>query len=344
MDSSATDLSSSLVQEVAATLTGGRVPEMYICSDGCSPAEEAIAEELLIDFSRLSSEYELEKLRYALSKWKCFQVVNHGIETEFLEKVLEVSRRFFALPLEEKKKSYGAAGMFNGYGNDGELWGNQTRNWNDRLYLRVKSNDPADLRFWPENPPDLSKTVDELADKIQAMPEIILKAMARSLGLDEDCFLKHNVLLDSTCIVKLNLYPQCPNPDKVFGFTPHSDGTLFTMLLQDREGLQVMANDRWFKAPIIPGALVVIVGDLIEIMSNGRIESTIHRVVTSLEKERVSVAMFYNPSTFEEIGPVDELVTDDRPVLYKKTSIMEYAQVHHEFIPKGKRPLLAFKL
>lgn len=104
----------------------------------------------------------------------------------------------------------------------------------------------------------------ELADKIQAMPETILKAMARSLDLQEDCFLKAHGL-DGGFLVKLNLYPQCPNPDHVLGFTPHSDGPTFTMLLQDEEGLEVMAKDRWFKVPIIPGALFINVGDIMEV-------------------------------------------------------------------------------
>lgn len=106
----------------------------------------------------------------------------------------------------------------------------------------------------------------ELVDKIQAMPEIILKAMARSLDLQEDCFVKNHGL-DGGFTFRLNLYPQCPSPDNVFGLKPHSDGTTFTMLLQDQEGLEVMANDRWLKVPIIPGALFFNVGDLMEVRS-----------------------------------------------------------------------------
>lgn len=79
-------------------------------------------------------------------------------------------------------------------------------------------------------------------------------------------------------------------------------------------------------------------------MSNGTIKSTIHRVVTNSEKERVSVAMFYSPSSFKEIGPVEELVTADRPEMYMKTTMIKYGQVYHDFNPKGKRTLSAFKL
>lgn len=79
-------------------------------------------------------------------------------------------------------------------------------------------------------------------------------------------------------------------------------------------------------------------------MSNGAIKSTLHRVVTNSEKERVSIAMFYNPSNFKEVGPVEELVTADRPKLYKTTNNMNYGQVYSECSLKGKRPLLAFRV
>ncbi|KAL8152992.1 hypothetical protein V2J09_010752 [Rumex salicifolius] len=163
------------------------------------------------------------------------------------------------------------------------------------------------------------------------------------VGELDDCFLKHHGS-DGGYTVKFNFYPRCPEPDRVLGINPHSDGSLFTMFLQDQEGLQIMANDCWFTIPVISGSIFVNVGNLMEIMSNGTIKSTLHRVVTNSNKERISTAMFYNPSSFKEIGPVDELVNDDRPELYKKTSIVEYEQVFREFNPKGKRTLLTFKL
>ena len=63
-------------------------------------------------------------------------------------KVLGVSKKFFALPPEEKKKWHGEAALFHGYGNDAVFSGNQPLNWSDRLYL------PADLGGLPENPPE----------------------------------------------------------------------------------------------------------------------------------------------------------------------------------------------
>ena len=47
-----------------------------------------------------------------------FQAINHGIEPAFLNKVREVTKKFFALPLEEKHKYAKQNGSNDGYGND----------------------------------------------------------------------------------------------------------------------------------------------------------------------------------------------------------------------------------
>lgn len=46
------------------------------------------------------------------------------------------------------------------------------------------------------------------------------------------------------------------------------------------------------------------VGDLLEIMSNGMFRSPWHRVVTQMDVERFSVALFYNPSPRTQIEPI----------------------------------------
>jgi hypothetical protein len=56
-------------------------------------------------------------------------------------------------------------------------------------------------------------------------------------------------------------------PDHVLGVKPHADGSSITFLLQDKEveGLQVLKDNQWFKVPIIPDALVINLGDQLEV-------------------------------------------------------------------------------
>ena len=99
------------------------------------------------------------------------------------------------------------------------------------------------------------------------MFEVILKAMARSLELREDCFLKDHGergLLET----RFAFYPPCSRPDKVYGVRPHSDRSFISMVLPDKnvpESLHILKDDKWFNVPVIPGALVVVLGDFAEV-------------------------------------------------------------------------------
>lgn len=92
-----------------------------------------------------------------------------------------------------------------------------------------------------------------------------MKAMAKSLNLQEDSFLKQ--CGDTNMFVRFNYYPPCKRPELVLGLKAHSDGSTITFLLQDEnvEGLQILRDNKWFKVPIIPDAFVVNIGDQAEV-------------------------------------------------------------------------------
>jgi isopenicillin N synthase-like dioxygenase len=96
--------------------------------------------------------------------------------------------------------------------------------------------------------------------------EVVLKGMARSLNLEDDCFLEQYGKR-STMTARFNYYPKCPRPDLVLGVKPHADGSGITILLQDKEveGLQFQKDNQWFKVPIISEALLINVGDQAEV-------------------------------------------------------------------------------
>lgn len=100
------------------------------------------------------------------------------------------------------------------------------------------------------------------------MTEVILKAMARSINLDENSFLDMHGE-KATLFARFNFYPPCPRPDAILGLKPHADGSALTVLLQDKqvEGLQFLKDNQWYRVPIIPEALVVNIGDQIEVIT-----------------------------------------------------------------------------
>ncbi|XLS98354.1 hypothetical protein HN51_041089 [Arachis hypogaea] len=271
------------------------------------------------------------------------QAINHGMSSSFLDKVREVSKQFFELPKEEKMIYAREPNDMEGYGSDIIYFRDQKLDWTDRIYLKVQPEEQRNFKVWPEKPNDFRTTVIEYTERLKLLNEVILKGMAKSLNLEEYCLLKECGDKD-TMLLRFNYYPPCPMADHVLGLKPHADGSTVTYLLQDKEvdGLQVLKDNRWFKVPIISDALLINVGDQVEIMSNGIFRSPIHRVVVNEEKDRLTIAMFFTPDSDKEIGPIEQLVNESRPKSY--TPVKNYTDIFFQYYQKGKRAIEASKI
>ncbi|GKV28159.1 hypothetical protein SLEP1_g37245 [Rubroshorea leprosula] len=289
-----------------------------------------------------SGEEELRKLKSALCSWGCFQATGHGIPIALLNKVRTVAREFFEQPMEEKKKYSKRVDEMQGYGGDPTPEQGQFLDWQDRLFLDVYPEDLKKPTFWPQNPKSFREVLEEYTIKIKMVTEMVSKAIAKSLQLEENCF--QNQLGEGAILnARFNYYSRCQRPEVVLGLKPHADGSAYTIILQDDvEGLQVLKGEQWFTVPTISDALLVLMGDQMEIMSNGIFKSPVHRVLTNSERGRISIAMFYSPEKNKEIGPEEGLVNEERPRLFKK--ITDYADVHWEYYQKGQRALHVAKV
>ncbi|GKV28160.1 hypothetical protein SLEP1_g37246 [Rubroshorea leprosula] len=297
----------------------------------------------IIDLSSFSSststsEEELQKLKSALCSWGCFQAIGHGIPCAILDKIRSVAKEFFEQPMEEKKKwSKSANPEMEGYGGDPAPEQGQSLNWQDRLFLSVYPEDMRMYKYWPENPKSFREVLEDYTIKMKMVTENVSKAMAQSLQLEENCF-QNQLGERATLSARFNYYSRCHKPQLVWGLRPHADGSAFTIILQDDvEGLQVLKEEQWFTVPTISNALLIILGDQMEIMTNGMFKSAVHRVVTNSERDRISVAVFYYPEKGKEIGPEEGLINEERPRLFK--NLTDYGDVHFQHYQRGMRAL-----
>lgn len=101
---------------------------------------------------------------------------------------------------------------------------------------------------------------------MKLLSESLLKAIATSLHLEENCFLDQ-CGERGMMVARFNFYPPCPRPDIVLGVKPHADGSAITLLLQDKdvEGLQVLKDDQWCRVPVVPYGILINVGDQVEV-------------------------------------------------------------------------------
>lgn len=342
-------LLSRRVQEISLN-DDEKPPPPYICRDELQEEEDDGAEKgnhptesspiPVVDvanfISSKSHPQELDELKAALSSWGCFQAIGHGISSSLLDEVRHVARKFFALPMDEKKKYEKKVADFEGYGGDPAPEEGQPLDWSDRIFLTVHPEHERKYQFWPTNPQSFRHVMVEYTDEMKRVTGVLSKAMAKSLNLEEDCFM-NQFGEGAQFQLRFNYYSKCRTPHLVLGLKPHADGSGFTIIIQDEVGLQVLKDGEWFKVPNIPHALLVVLGDQMEIMSNGIFKSPVHRVLTSSERDRISVAMFYYPEVGSEVEPEDGLVNEENPKLFKK--IKDYGDIHIEYYQRGMRAL-----
>ncbi|KAH9304562.1 hypothetical protein KI387_008966, partial [Taxus chinensis] len=285
---------------------------------------------MFIGDSDLCRKKEMEKLEIASQRWGFFQAVNHGIPGSLMERMKGIVREFIHLPLEEKLKY--EVQEIEGYGQALVFSEDQKLDWVDTMYLTTLPPESRNMNFWPTRPVDFRETLDEYATEIQKLSNTVLCLLSEIAGLTPDSFLNMHGKISQG--MKWNYYPPCPRPDLALGITPHSDGSGLTVLLQDDEtvGLQICNDGAWIPVQPIPGALVINIGDMLEVMSNGRYKSVEHRAVTNIQRDRISIAMFYNPCIDTEVGPAPELIDELHPCQYRRFIRAEY--VRHFFSDK----------
>uniref|UniRef100_A0A0E0HNL2 Fe2OG dioxygenase domain-containing protein n=1 Tax=Oryza nivara TaxID=4536 RepID=A0A0E0HNL2_ORYNI len=165
-----------------------------------------------------------------------------------------------------------------------------------------------------------------------AVARAVMALLCEGLGL------RGETLEEASClegrVMVCHYYPVCPEPERTMGIVPHTDPVVLTILAQDGVGgLQVKHTNEdgesyWVDAKPVPGALMINVGDLLQIMSNDKYKSVEHRVVmNSHEEARVSSAIFYNPGKRGDsvfYGPLPELVTSENPPKYRNFTMPEF--------------------
>lgn len=80
-----------------------------------------------------------------------------------------------------------------------------------------------------------------------------------------------------------------------------------------------------------------------KVLSNAIYKSVEHRVIVNPDKERLSLAFFYNPKSDIPIEPVKELVTPERPAMYPPMTFDEYRLFIRLRGPRGKSQVESLK-
>ena len=245
-----------------------------------------------------------------------FYIVNHGLSPSLIDGCVAAARRFFAVPIEERlrikvdRSNRGYTPLFDsthpdqkpdategfelGYESDGEPP-------SGGLARLVQAPNR-----WPDLP-DFREPVLSYYDAALATGVRLLRGYALYFGLDEDFFSRH--FTRPVADMRLAHYPFSERIRAIseFGTGVHTDHGIVTLLWQDDcGGLEVCLPDgRWIGVPPVANSLVVNIGELMTRWTNGRLTSTLHRVVNRSGRDRYSIPLFVHPNADTPIDPRD---------------------------------------
>ncbi|KAG6384349.1 hypothetical protein SASPL_155826 [Salvia splendens] len=265
----------------------------------------------------------VEQVRSAAETWGFFQVVSHGIPQSVCDGMIDGVRRFHEQDVDEKKKYYSRDTTKSvRYHSSYDLFMSKTATWKDTLTISCDSSYDRD-----ELPSVCRDSTVEYSKHVEILGNILLGLLSEALGLNTDFLGKMECSKGHR--LHCHYYPACPEPQLAIGTCKHSDAGFLTILLQNQLvcSLQVLCEGQWIDIQPVEGALVVNIGDLLQLVSNGKLRSNEHRAIANRIGPRISVACFFSgpiDNTSKIYGPIEELITKQNPAVYKGVAMGDY--------------------
>lgn len=160
---------------------------------------------------------------------------------------------------------------------------------------------------WPDFP-EFKSVVSQYYEHLRQISRDIFSAFALALNVKEDYFA--DKITHAPSQLRLIHYPFNPEVQDAEGIGAHTDYECFTLLLPTAPGLQILNKQgQWIDIPLIENTLVMNIGDMMEILSNGKYLATKHRV-KKVAEERYSFPLFCACNYDTVIEPI---VKDETP-------------------------------
>ncbi|KAK9078904.1 hypothetical protein SSX86_002963 [Deinandra increscens subsp. villosa] len=296
----------------------------------------------IIDYSLLTSGTANERSKVvqdigkACEDWGCFMLVNHGVPETLIEEMMDVSSEFFEMTIEEKLE-FEAHGVLDpvrcGTGlnlvnvNKDTLW---------REYLRLIVHPDFNC---PHKPARFSELASDYVKRTRAVAMELVNGVSESLGF-ESSYMNRELNLDAGFqLLAINYYPSLLEVDISRGLMPHTDHGLLTLLYENGvPGLEVLRDGKWVgMGGGVSNAFSIINSDHLEIFSNGKYKSKLHRTVVKDGRKRITLVNPNGPSLDTIVGPSSRLVDgENRLPRYLPMKYRDYLECQTKLITAGK--------
>ncbi|MED6136162.1 hypothetical protein PIB30_053447 [Stylosanthes scabra] len=268
-------------------------------------------------------------VRTALEEHGCFVARFDKVREELCNSVVESVKGLFSLPLETKKQKTNEK-PFHGYiGSVPWL----------PLYESIGIDNPLSMDslqhfahlMWPQQ--GNNTFCERIIEYAKVMSEV--EAMARrmvfeSFGMKmERC----ESLIEETseyvfrCLEYKARSDEGEEEESVLGLEAHTDLSIISVIHQinNLNGLQIKMRidddqEEWVAIDALPNSFVVFAGDALQVWSNGRIKSCVHRVEMKEKKKenRYATGIFSFCGNKLEM-PEEIMVDEEHPLRYKPT-------------------------
>jgi len=268
-------------------------------------------------------------------------VKNHGVTEELRTKLFEVSKAFFELPDDVKKRYedeqlHGQRGYISK--NKESAKGKSVPDLKEFYHIgqTVEDNDPIKEEYpdniWPKEVTEFEAVGQEVFQTFENTGRNLLRAIAQYLDLDENYF-DDKIHNGNSVLRLLHYYPVADKsqiPEGAVRAAAHGDINLITLLMGgSAEGLQAQSLDgEWISVSPGPDEIVINIGDMLARLTNDRLRSTQHQVITPNEeswtKPRYSTPFFLHPRSDMDLTCLDTCVSAENPKKYADMTAGEF--------------------
>lgn len=245
----------------------------------------------------------------ALGEHGFVSIVGHGVDPALLARAFEVAGDLFALP-PHVLAAYEQAHIAHQRGyvpfrRESAVGGLAP---DLKAFWHVGRDLPADHPLverglmhpnpWPAERPIFAPVMRAVFRELERVALSMLDALATYLGADPAAF--REMVRDGNSVLRIIDYPDVADAEPgAVRAAAHEDINLLTILpAATRPGLELLTRDgAWLPIESAPGALICDTGDMMQLVSGGRLPAVTHRVVNpeGVDGGRRSMPFFLHP-------------------------------------------------
>ena len=277
----------------------------------------------------------IEKIRKACRETGFFYIHNTCISDDLIGATLEQMHRFFSLDDSDPAKRCALNTLSAG----GTGWGPMFEEpaYQPATVAHLESFDmsppmnwigdedvAASLGIYPNLWPALpgfSAVAETYYLAARELSETLFEALAEAMGLTRG-FFRNRATRNAPSTMRFLNYPgsAVPSNRSNVGIAAHTDFECFTLMYQTAPGLELTDIDgKWWDAPGNVGQFTVILGDMMERLTNGEFPATGHRVGIT-PWQRYSIILFNALDGDCEVVPLPGFASEERPPRYAATT------------------------